>query len=520
MEFKQNQCKKKLWLFKLFLLVILTVCIIMAAAACADKSNPSNPSGNPQDTQQNNVTNENGGEQNTQEETTAVIDERQSVLDMYQNPNEDFNGYEFKMMLREEEYYNSKDMYAEEENGEPVNDAVYKRRMEVENMLNINFKPIWVPYGSQSSSIKKSVLAADGAYDAIVTSYEYSYQAAKSGYLVDLAGVKGIDLTKPWWDQNIMQETSLMHKIYYVTGDISVVDNDGTWLMMFNKDLQKKFGLPDIYEIVKNGDWTLDKLVELSKGVTLDINGDGKIDKDDQVGLATTSDSIRSFFFSTGSRILQKDADDIPYFAFESEHAVTNLEKIYQIFRGADNTVMLADDVGGWTVTQQAFLENRALFYAEVMFHLSSLRNMDTDFGVIPLPKANKEQTGYYTNIHRYASAAVSIPLGASDEDNKKVGTILEAMAYEGYKYLTPAYYDISLKTKYARDDASSEMLDLILAGRSADLGYIGNLGGFLESLVNDVVKRKDTFASTIETNLPKLNTDLEKIIAAYKDLP
>jgi len=93
-------------------------------------------------------------------------------------------------------------------------------------------------------------------------------------------------------------------------------------------------------------------------------------------------------------------------------------------------------------------------------------------------------------------------------------------MAYVGFKYLTPAYYDISLKTKYARDDDSSEMLDLILAGRSADLGYVGNLGGFLEAIVSDVVGKKNALASTIEKNLPKLNTELEKIIDIYQDLP
>ncbi|MCL1793832.1 MAG: hypothetical protein FWG34_08175 [Oscillospiraceae bacterium] len=504
--------KKELRIFWLSIFAVLAA-LTVALASCADKPDAGG-------SENQGAQDAGGGEHEGDGETQAGIDKRQAVLDMYQNPGEDFGGHKFRIMLREEEYYNAKDMYTEEESGEPVNDAVYKRRMEVENMLNMNFAPLWVPYGSQPAAIKKSVLAQDGAYEAIITSFDYSYQAAKSGYFADLALIAGLDLSKPWWDQNIMQETSVMNKIYYATGDITVVDNDGTWLMMFNKDMQKSFGLPDIYEIVKNGEWTLDTLTELSKGVTLDLNGDGKIGKDDQVGMATTSDSIRSFFFSTGSRILRKDANDVPYFAFDSENVLANFEKIYEIFRGADNFVMLADDIGGWTVTQAAFLENRALFYAEVMFHLSSLRNMDTDFGVVPLPKANKEQADYCTNIHRYASAAASIPIGASDEDNRRAAVILEAMAYEGFKYLTPAYYDISLKTKYARDDDSSEMLDLILAGRSADLGYVGNLGGFLEAIVSDVVGKKAALASTIEKNLPKLNTELEKIIEIYENLP
>ena len=35
-----------------------------------------------------------------------------------------------------------------------------------------------------------------------------------------------------------------------------------------------------------------------------------------------------------------------------------------------------------------------------------------------------------------------------------------------------PAFYDVSLKTKYARDDESSAMIDYIKDGRVYDYGY------------------------------------------------
>lgn len=38
----------------------------------------------------------------------------------------------------------------------------------------------------------------------------------------------------------------------------------------------------------------------------------------------------------------------------------------------------------------------------------------------------------------------------------------MEAICVESYRTVTPAYYKISLKKKYLRDDETSQMLDLI----------------------------------------------------------
>jgi hypothetical protein len=500
--------------FTRIVLSILTVAVVMTSflSSCGDSSSKDTSNNDVGGTTEPNTSDENSAE-------TTELSEREQKLAQYTMPNDDFNGYEFKMILREETYYNSEDFYVEEENGDTTNDATYRRNAEIEEMLNIKIIPVWVAYASQPQFITQTVLAGDNAGDAVVTSFRYSFDAAKSGYLVDLAKMPGIDLSMPWWDQNLMSETSVMNKIYYVTGDITVVDNDGTWIMMFNKPMHEDYGLPDLYEIVKNGEWTIDKFTEFCKGVTQDLNGDGKVTLADKAGLATSGDSIRSMFFSTGSRMIQKDGEDIPYFALQNDNVILNLEKIYEIFRGSEPMVILTDDGGSWQTTQAAFVENRALFYAEVMFHLESIRAMETDFGIIPLPKASVTQEKYYTNIHSYASAAVSVLVGHTDEENRRTGIILEAFGYEGLKYLTPAYYEISLKTKFARDNDSSEMLDLILSGLSADLGYVGAIGGFIDTLVSDVVGRRNAFASSIEKVTAKVDTELAKLIDVYAEL-
>ena len=60
-----------------------------------------------------------------------------------------------------------------------------------------------------------------------------------------------------------------------------------------------------------------------------------------------------------------------------------------------------------------------------------------------------------------------------SIQDPEFVGVIAEALNAESWKRVVPAYYDISLKYKGARDEQSVAMLDLIVEGRIFDFGYV-----------------------------------------------
>ncbi|MCL2775213.1 MAG: hypothetical protein FWD71_17970 [Oscillospiraceae bacterium] len=209
---------------------------------------------------------------------TTTADPRQANLDLYAYPTEDYNNYEFKVLIRgQADEWDSQDISAEEDSADPVQSAVYKRNLEIEEKFNIKITGLWVLQANQLSSLKKAVMAGDNAYDATMIDLADASNATKQGLLENLADTSGIDLTKPWWDQSIMKETSVMNKIYFATGDISIAEKEGTWSMMFNKQIAKDYGLPDIYGLVKSGQWTIDKFAELGKGVTKDLNGDGVI---------------------------------------------------------------------------------------------------------------------------------------------------------------------------------------------------------------------------------------------------
>ena len=108
---------------------------------------------------------------------------------------------------------------------------------------------------------------------------------------------------------------------------------------------------------------------------------------------------------------------------------------------------------------------------------------MDDDFGIIPYPKFDEEDE-YATVINGHAHLIV-IP--TTVEDVERTGAITEALCAYGSRDVIPAFYDVSLKTKYARDEESEDMMDLIKSSIVYDLGYVS--GSPLQSVGRDLAK-------------------------------
>ena len=89
----------------------------------------------------------------------------------------------------------------------------------------------------------------------------------------------------------------------------------------------------------------------------------------------------------------------------------------------------------------------------------TELADMESDFGILPYPKLDETQSAYGTRVQD-GLTIFAVPI-----DCQKVeitGAVMEAMAAENYRKVTPAVYDVAMKTKYSRDPASAAMIDLI----------------------------------------------------------
>ena len=412
--------------------------------------------------------------------------------------------------------YEQWDVISEEENGETINDAVYARNMVVMDMFNCNIaEQKYSDPSAMLTGIQKSVKAGDNVFDAVYTRFSFLSSFITGSLLLDLKTLPHIDLAQPWWDQNCVSKTTINHRLFAVTGDIQILDKGSINAFVFNKQLQADYQIEDLYSLVKSGKWTLGKMLEISKLISVDLNGDGKMDENDRYGLLYYRDSIPAFLAATDEYIARKDENDLPYMSFNSEKVYNALEAIYDVIYDenvAFHTMRAFGDTGFVPEGTKMFQNSQALLYYIRMVEIEPLRGMDTDFGILPFPKYDEAQKNYLSLVNASVGSALSVPVSADPEIS---GAVLEAMAYESRYTLFPAYYEVMLKTKISRDSDSEDMLNIIFSNMTYDLGGVYSFGGIDGELMYHTMDLKRTMASFYEKNEGKAQKDIDKLVTA-----
>lgn len=437
-------------------------------------------------------------------------------------PDLDLGGTSFVFCVSSETLWGHEDMVAEEQDGELVNDAVYLRNIAVEDMYNVKIGQIGVSFMQFESYVRKSESAGAPEYDILLPRLYYGVTLAQEKMFVDLYGIPHLNLGAPWWDQAMPRDLALMGKLYMAAGDINMYANDATNILLFNKTMQNDLGLEDMYRLVAEGKWTMDKLFEMQRDVAKDMNNDGKIGYMDRVGLVTHSALYLPFLNACGVDTFYREGDDIR-FNITSERFMAAYEKILQMFNTEGAGMDCSDTrkykfpsarMVGDTI-QDIFEADMALFACNVADNITTFRGMETDFGVLPLPKLDEAQDAYFSSVSSGASV-VAVPNSCFDLE--VAGVILEAMCYESSKTVLPAYYDMTLLRKHTRDEESAQMLDIIFKNRIYSLGNIYDWGSMTSAISQEINKNASNLNSLSEKNEGKVRLAIDKTLAAYGD--
>ncbi|MCL2160151.1 MAG: hypothetical protein FWH48_12150, partial [Oscillospiraceae bacterium] len=241
-------------------------------------------------------------------------------------------------------------------------------------------------------------------------------------------------------------------------------------------------------------------------------------DKSDMYGYATgTGNLMNAFNAAFDQPIVKKDENGIPQLALNTPKMADIVDKMHGFLHENDNVYATPESSEADIFT--IFEENRTLFMAGYLYNSDRLRAMESDYGILPMPKLNKEQTAYYTvSADVYSLFCIPVTCGKIDA----TAATMEAMCAESYRKVTPAYYEIALKLKYSRDDETSQMLDIIRAGLRFDFGTVNaanlnDVGSLFRRLMEE---KKTDLASRYEASEKTYQASLEKLVDAYQDLP
>jgi ABC-type glycerol-3-phosphate transport system substrate-binding protein len=458
---------------------------------------------------------------------TAEITETQTETELTDNlpPDLDFGGTEIKIVHRSDGDLLDKEIFSESETGDVVETAIFRRNQKIEDRLNIKIKTIPVTATVHSgaevnTAVKKAVTAGSDEYDIAVNQMSQMAPLAVEGMYLNLLNMPYLDFDQPWWVKDFITNLTIDNKCYLMAGDITIMMIGSTYLMFYNKNLYENMFRDNMYDLVNEGKWTLDSMYERVSGAYLDLNGNSKADVEDQFGYCTTSIRfIDALLVGSDVRITEKDENGQPYFVLEQNPKTYQfVEKAHTLLYGGNHTWVRTDDIKGDVEIFEKFNAGTVLFITYTMMGASKLRDMEEDFGVIPMVKFDESQPEYTTAPHNGFSALAVI---TTTKNPEAVAAFCEAMCAESYKSVTPAYYEIALKEKYSRDPETQAMLDLIRGSLKFDFGYVNSasLNSVMQQFRDLVNGKPDKVASTLAKNMTKCQKMLEDYLAKYSEL-
>ncbi len=409
-----------------------------------------------------------------------------------------------------------------------INEAVRERNNLVTELTGVTVNPIYVK--NVTTAVQDDIAGGLGNYDMAMPFLSGAITLAQEGQIHSLNSEKlspYIDLTMPWWSQGANEAFSISDQLYFSTGDITIMSKISTRALVFNKEMYATLfpGEKSLYEMVEEGVWTYDKMLEMCKKATVE-DGDGKWDYNDTWGLVSETSDPYNFYSAAGESLANKDADDLPYLTFENTRSINVAQRLLEEY-SKKNTWHIcsnrldvdygvpASDI--WVVSLDIFGEGRALFRCSVFSAIKKLRNYEDgiEFGIIPLPKFDEEQENYYTPSGS-GTYVVVIPISAKDPEFSAYMT--ELIACEAKNYLTPAYYETTLKSRDARDDESEKMLDeYIFSNLKFDVGSFYNFGGIGSMMQTLAYDGKTDLVSTFESLKDTAENAIDETIENYR---
>ncbi len=440
-------------------------------------------------------------------------------------PDENFNGKTFGIFAG----INGKATllaFPAEQTGETLNDAYYTRNLAVAERFNVKFVESNEGKGLQIDQLQNAVLSGDTTWDIYQVWDRIAVNAAQKGYLIPYSTIPEIDVTKPYWS-NLNDLLTIGGKLYFACGDENPVLLTGLVCLLYNKDMATDLGYKgnELYDLVRNGKWTMERFFTYAQSAIRDVNGDGAYNDNDVFGIATQRNVFFvDFLCNSGARLISKDENDMPYLSVRDS---TLYADIYQkLMKYVYDTPGMIVNTSSYKFTNVAYTaesdslctplmffgDGHALFCGITLSRISTMRTYETIYGILPYPTYEEKDAG--APYLGRTDSLVPYVVPTTNRNVHLAGTMLEALACAGRKTVVPAYYNLVLGGRDTQDPDSVEMLDMMFNNRTVELEIIFFATRKIEALATS---NSDTLISTLASYEPTLNTKIDELIAAFK---
>ena len=401
-------------------------------------------------------------------------------------------------------------------------DAVGNRNNRVEEMYGVEL--VIKKEQNAANLASQDAVAGNQEYDAVILNVGNMTTLARDGYLCDLTKLNNIDLNAPWWDSDANDAYSIGEKLFFTTGDITIMNKANTWSILFNKQMITDYQLESPYDLFNEGRWTFDKMVEMAETVSSATATSEWNDTSVTYGMVTALGDPMQFYGASGQLLCVKDAANEPSLEFGTNEPSINLAvRILDTYNNAAWKVYGEDCTGGpnndvWEDSFSIFYGGRALFRPSGFTAVAKMRSRsDIEFGIVPMPKMTEEQDEYVVVAN--GGFAAGILKGCNDPEFSAY--VLDALAsaakYDKTGGVTYEYLETTLMGKNYMDDDSREMVKYIFSHIKYDVGRVYGFGGISSIMYNEAKNGTSDVRSSFDSIADQIDNAIEETVADYE---
>lgn len=348
---------------------------------------------------------------------------------------------------------------ATEASSDRVEGAMFERNCDVEEYLGVVLNIIprdggWATRTEFNNLIQISAMSSK-EFDVAQNEISASYRAnAIAGYYKNVNDIPTLDLSSPWWLENMTENYGFDNTLYGILGDSSLSLYKEMNVLYFNQHLIDQYKLDNPYDLVRDKKWTLETMLNMAVGVKEDIDGDYDITQN-MMGYVAAAVANRAWLTALDITLINQNAETgaLTVASAPSEKLIKVFDLMYDKFENNDN--LYVEDSGEYL---EIFANNNALFALGFFEDVEKFRDMEYDYGLVPMCMW-EGQDDYISPISTWAGMWYVL---TNTEKADLVGKVLDALAFYGHRDVIPEYYEIALGLTYARDENVQEMLSIM----------------------------------------------------------
>ena len=289
----------------------------------------------------------------------------------------------------------------------------------------------------------------------------------------------------------------------YLLPDPSAQSYDHTYVLFYDRELVRNTGLPLPEKEVIAGNWTMATFRRYAEAVAASVMGKASYDLDTDVFGYSSRDNTALLPYllwcGTGDALFKRTEGGTVDFVTDDADA---LSEWIQPIRALYNSACRYPQDGGNAGV--AFSDGRLGFlFAE----LEEIKNFYTkasrEYGILPLPKGNTEQTGYRCPI-AVTGSVLSVPARTTSASRSGLG--LTALCAAGGALLQEAEIQTYI-TLYSLDNDQTCMLETIMGNAVFDFGWVygtqeSSVRNLSTGMLTDVLLDDVRFTTILRNNL------------------